>query len=71
MHTVGSVLVKDWHDHRNISAIIWAGLPGQESGNSLTDVLYGSLISWKRTLMDQNADNPATLAIGILSRRTG
>ncbi|KAL2001715.1 hypothetical protein VTN02DRAFT_1355 [Thermoascus thermophilus] len=41
MHTVGPVLIDDWYDHPNITAIVWAGLPGQESGNSLVDVLYG------------------------------
>lgn len=43
MHTVGPVLVSDWYEHPNITAILWAGLPGQESGNSLVDVLYGQV----------------------------
>jgi beta-glucosidase len=43
MHTPGSVLVGDWYDNENITAIIWAGLPGQESGRSLVDVLYGRI----------------------------
>jgi beta-glucosidase len=41
MHTVGPVLLTDWYDNDNITAIIWAGLPGQESGNAIVDVLYG------------------------------
>jgi Glycosyl hydrolase family 3 C terminal domain. len=41
LHTVGAVEVDEWYDHPNITAIVWAGLPGQESGNSLADVLYG------------------------------
>lgn len=41
LHTVGPVLVTDWYDHPNVTAIVWAGLPGQESGNSLVDILYG------------------------------
>lgn len=40
MHTVGPVLVP-WHNNPNISAIIWAGIPGQESGNAIADILYG------------------------------
>lgn len=41
MHTVGPVLIDSWYDNPNVTAIIWAGLPGQESGSALTDVLYG------------------------------
>jgi len=43
MHTVGAVLVADWYQHPNITGIIWAGLPGQESGNSIADILYGKM----------------------------
>lgn len=42
MHTVGPVIVSDWYDNENVTAILWAGLPGQESGNSLVDVLWGA-----------------------------
>jgi beta-glucosidase len=41
LHTVGPVLIEAYKNHPNITAILWAGLPGQESGNSLVDVLYG------------------------------
>ncbi|EOO03200.1 putative beta-glucosidase 1 precursor protein [Phaeoacremonium minimum UCRPA7] len=41
IHSVGPVLVTDWYNSPNITAILWAGLPGQESGNSITDILYG------------------------------
>jgi beta-glucosidase len=41
IHSVGPVLMP-WVDNPNITAILWTGLPGQESGNSLVDVLYGS-----------------------------
>ncbi|KAK4507935.1 hypothetical protein PRZ48_001670 [Zasmidium cellare] len=41
MHTVGAVLVKEWYENPNVTAIIWAGLPGQESGNAIVDILYG------------------------------
>lgn len=43
IHSVGPVLVTDWYQHPNITAILWAGQPGQESGNSITDVLYGKV----------------------------
>ncbi|RAK86143.1 beta-glucosidase precursor [Aspergillus costaricaensis CBS 115574] len=41
IHSVGPVLVNEWYDNPNVTAILWGGLPGQESGNSLADVLYG------------------------------
>ena len=43
IHSTGPVLVTDWYDSPNITAILWAGVPGQESGNSITDVLYGKV----------------------------
>ncbi|OLN87454.1 putative beta-glucosidase A [Colletotrichum chlorophyti] len=43
IHSVGPVLVTDWYDNPNVTAILWAGLPGQESGNSIADVLYGNV----------------------------
>ncbi|EEA28836.1 hypothetical protein TMatcc_002812 [Talaromyces marneffei ATCC 18224] len=43
IHSGGPVLVGDWHDNPNVTAILWAGMPGQESGNSITDVLYGNV----------------------------
>lgn len=41
IHSVGPTLLTDWYDSPNVTAIIWAGEPGQESGNSIVDVLYG------------------------------
>ncbi|KAH8704859.1 beta-glucosidase I [Talaromyces proteolyticus] len=43
LHTVGPVLMTNWYDNPNVTAIVWAGLPGDESGNSLVDVLYGHI----------------------------
>ncbi|BEI80764.1 hypothetical protein CcaverHIS002_0112930 [Cutaneotrichosporon cavernicola] len=40
VHSVGPMTM-DWIDHGNITAVVWAGLPGQESGNALVDILYG------------------------------
>ena len=42
IHSTGPVLMADWYSNDNVTAIIWAGLPGQESGNALVDVLYGA-----------------------------
>lgn len=41
VHSVGPLIIEDWIEHPNVTAVLWAGLPGQESGNSLVDVLYG------------------------------
>ena len=41
IHSSGPVLIGNYTDNPNITAILWAGLPGQESGNSIADVLYG------------------------------
>ena len=41
LHTVGPVLVTDWYENPNITAIVWSAPAGQESGNSLVDILYG------------------------------
>lgn len=49
IHSVGPTLLTEWYDNPNITAILWAGLPGQESGNSLVDVLYGNVNPAGRT----------------------
>lgn len=62
IHSVGPVLVTDWYQNPNITAIVWAGLPGQESGNSITDILYGktspgrSPFTWGPTLESYGVD---------------
>jgi beta-glucosidase len=35
IHSVGPVLVESFADNPNVTAIVWAGLPGQEAGNTL------------------------------------
>lgn len=41
VHAVGPVLMEEWIEHPNVTAVVWANLPGAESGNSLVDVLWG------------------------------
>jgi beta-glucosidase len=43
LHTVGPVILEAWIDHPNITDVLYAGLPGQESGNALLDVLTGAV----------------------------
>ncbi|KAF3155651.1 hypothetical protein TWF569_009013 [Orbilia oligospora] len=42
IHSVGPIILEQFVDLPNVIAVVWAGLPGQESGNGLVDVLYGS-----------------------------
>lgn len=32
-----------WIENPSIKAVLWAGYPGQESGNSITDVLFADV----------------------------
>ncbi|KAF2017320.1 glycoside hydrolase family 3 protein [Aaosphaeria arxii CBS 175.79] len=43
IHTVGPVILEKWIEHPNVKAVLIANLPGQESGNSLVDVLFGDV----------------------------
>ena len=63
MHTVGPVVVEAMKNNPNVTAILWAGLPGQESGNAITDVLYGdvnpqakSVFTWGKDRTDWGVD---------------
>ncbi|KAI1078454.1 beta-glucosidase-related glycosidase [Whalleya microplaca] len=41
IHSTGIRTVDAWIENENVTAVLYAGLPGQESGNSLVDVLWG------------------------------
>ena len=43
IHNAGIRTVDAWIDHPNITAVLFAGVPGQESGNAIADVLYGDV----------------------------
>jgi beta-glucosidase len=43
IHSTGPILMEAFADLPNVKAIVWAGLPGQESGNALADVLFGDV----------------------------
>lgn len=39
----GGMNVMPWSDHPNVTAILIAHYPGQESGKSIVDILYGTV----------------------------
>ncbi|KAH6985194.1 glycoside hydrolase superfamily [Ilyonectria destructans] len=41
LHNAGTRLVDQWIDHPNITAVIFAHLPGQDTGKALVSLLYG------------------------------
>lgn len=43
VHNAGIRLVDQWIDHPNVTATILAHLPGQDSGDALTQILYGDV----------------------------
>jgi beta-glucosidase len=43
VHSVGPVPMASWNNHPNITAIIYAGAPGEQTGPSLVDVLWGAV----------------------------
>ncbi|KAJ7280312.1 glycoside hydrolase family 3 protein [Mycena rebaudengoi] len=66
-HSVGPLILEPWIDHPNVTAVLWAGVPGQEAGNSITDVLYGDWNPSGRlpyTIAKQQQDYSAQLVLG-------
>lgn len=43
IHSIGPVVVEPWIDLPGVHAVLFANLPGQESGNALADVLFGDV----------------------------
>ncbi|KAF2427523.1 beta-glucosidase [Tothia fuscella] len=41
IHNAGIRLVDNWIDNPNITAVIYAHLPGQDSGRALVEIMYG------------------------------
>ncbi|KAF7290649.1 Glycoside hydrolase family 3 protein [Mycena indigotica] len=67
VHSVGPLILEPWIEHPNVSAVLWAGLPGQEAGNSITDILYGDWNPSGRlpyTIAKQMSDYSAPLITG-------
>ncbi|KAF8809832.1 glycoside hydrolase family 3 protein [Phlegmacium glaucopus] len=67
VNSVGPLIIEPWIDHPNVSAVVWAGLPGQEAGNALTDILYGAWNPSGRlpyTIAKSPSDYPTRLTTG-------
>jgi beta-glucosidase len=43
IHSVGPIILEEILATPNVMAIVWAGLPAQESGIALVDILYGDV----------------------------
>lgn len=43
VHTVGPIVMEAWVDLPSVKAVLVAHLPGQEAGDSLTEILYGEV----------------------------
>lgn len=43
IHSVGPVDMERWIDIPTVKAVLWAGLPGQESGRAIVDILWGTV----------------------------
>jgi hypothetical protein len=64
IHNAGPRIVDAWIDHPNVTAVIFAHTPGQESGNALVEVIYGKQSPSGRmpyTLAKQESDYGALL----------
>ena len=78
VNSVGPLILEPWIDHPNVTAVrplfsrltfylsavqvVWAGVLGQEAGNSIVDVLYGDYNPSGRlpyTIAKDPADYPA------------
>ncbi|KAI9466578.1 beta-glucosidase [Lactarius psammicola] len=67
VHSVGPLIIEPWIDNPNVTAVIWAGLGGTETGNALVDVLYGAVNPSGRlpyTIAKSPSDYPTTIETG-------
>lgn len=70
VHSAGIRLVDRWIHNENITAVIFAHLPGQETGQSLVDILYGDVSLQEGCLTLLPGQNQTTVVFCILSFRT-
>jgi beta-glucosidase len=59
--------LEPWIEHPNVTAVVWGGLEGTETGNALVDVIYGAANPSGRlpyTIAKSLKDYPAELVLG-------
>ena len=64
INTVGPRLMEKWIDNDNVTAVLYGGLLGQESGFAITDVLYGDVNpsgKLTHTIAKNASDYPASI----------
>jgi beta-glucosidase len=69
IHAVGPIILENWIDLPSVKAVLFAHLPGQEAGNSLTDILFGDFSPsghMPYTIPRSESDYPSS--VGLLSQ---
>ena len=67
INSVGPLILEPWIEHPNVTAVVWGGLGGTETGNALVDIIYGDKNPSGRlpyTIAKSPNDYPAQLALG-------
>ncbi|KAL6915451.1 hypothetical protein FSST1_006946 [Fusarium sambucinum] len=66
INTSGPRILDAWAENENVTAILYAGLLGQESGNAITDVLYGDVNpsgKLTHTIAKNASDYPVSICV--------
>jgi hypothetical protein len=67
INSVGALILEPWIEHPNVTAVVWGGLGGSETGNALVDIIYGDKNQSGRlpyTIAKSPNDYPAQLVFG-------